>query len=215
MVNVSGVLRYAVSDASRYAYGVADPASILRDLARAALIEVVAHQDQDSVLTTGRAQVEEAFLARLKQGAASAGLGIEISAVHLTDVTVPAPVVSAFLDVITADEERLTSINRAEAYAADLLPRTRGDAVATIVGAQGDATRIAADAEGYDEWFRSVQRNGSGASGVTRARLAAEAREAQLKDVRLIAAPAGVRVWLGDEERKSRDPDSRDGGQGR
>jgi len=215
MVSVSGVLRYSVSDAQKYAYNMGDPESILQELARAELIEVIAHEDQDAVLTTGRARVEEAFLSRLKMSAESSELGIEISAVHLTDVTVPAPVVAAFLDVITADEERQTSINHAEAYAADLLPRTRGDAVASIVGAQGDAARIEADAVGYDVWFRSIERNGKKAPALTRARIAAETQESQLQDVRVIAAPSNVRVWLGDEEFGSRDPDSSIGGQER
>jgi membrane protease subunit HflK len=215
MVSVSGVLRYSVSDAQQYAYSAGDPETILQELARAELIEVIAHEDQDAVLTTGRARVEEAFLSRLKLGAESSKLGVEISDVHLTDVTVPAPVVAAFLDVITADEERQTSINRAEAYAADLLPRTRGEAVAAIVGAQGDAVRIEADAIGYDVWFRSIERNGKRSPALTRARIAAETREAQLQGVRVIAAPTNVRVWLGNQELGSRDPDSSIGGQER
>jgi membrane protease subunit HflK len=215
MVSLSGVIRYAVTDANLYAYGVTEPEKTVLELARAALVEVVARQDQDAVLTTGRASVESTFLALLQSGTETAGLGVTVSAVHLTDVKVPAPVLGAFLDVISADEERRTSMNRAEAYAADLLPRTRGEAVAAVVGAQGDAARIEADAVGYDVWFRSIQRNGKASPAVTRARIAAETREAQLQDVRLIAAPADVRVWLSNEDNGPREPYSSDGGQGR
>jgi len=64
-------------------------------------------------------------------------------------------------------------------------------------------------------WFRSIERNGKKAPALTRARIAAETQESQLQDVRVIAAPSNVRVWLGDEEFGSRDPDSSIGGQER
>ena len=155
-----------------------------------------------------------ALLDKLQSDANAAGLGLTVSGVHLTDVTVPAPVVAAFLDVISADEERQTTINMAEAYASDLLPRTRGDAVAAIVRAQGAAVEIEAKAVGYDTWFRAVQENGSQSPRLTRARLAAETQEINLQRARLVAAPPGVRVWLGEKEYGSRDPESANGGQG-
>jgi len=215
MVSMSVALRYSVTNAKQYAYNVANPEQALGDLAQAALVEVVARQNQDALLTTGRVGVEDVLLSALQSSSDSAELGITVSAVHLKNVTVPAPVVSAFLDVISADEERQTTINQAEAYAADLIPRTRGEAVAAIVGAQGSAVQIDAKAQGYDAWFRAIHKNGLRSLSLTEARLAAESSERRLRRVRLIAAPSGVRVWLGDEEYGSRDPDSIKGGQGR
>ena len=215
MISLDAVIRFAVTDAELYAYTAADPDRALEEFARAAIAEVVARQNQDALLTTGRAEVERALLGALQVRVDSAKLGVTVSDMHLTNVTVPAPVVAAFLDVISADEERQTKINQAEAYAADLLPRTRGEAVAAIVGAQGAAAQIDAQAQGYAEWFRAVQRNGQRAPGVNQTRLAAEAREIRLQKMRLIAAPSGVRIWLGNEEYGSRDPDTQKGGQGR
>jgi membrane protease subunit HflK len=126
-------------------------------------------------------------------------------------VGVPAPVVASFLDVISADEERQTVINQAEAYAADLIPRSRGAAAARVVGSRGDALRIRAESVGYDVWFRSVARNGAKHRRLTRARIAAEMTEARLGPVRLVAAPAGVRVWLDDEGLWPRDPKELEG----
>jgi membrane protease subunit HflK len=211
MISLAGVVRYSVADAQAFAFGVSDPEAALLSLSRAALVEVVARSDQDALLTTGRQIVESKVLSATQAAADSAGLGVTVSGVHLTEVLVPAPVVASFLDVISANEERQTSINEAEAYAAGLLPRTRGEALASIVGAQGDATLIEAEAVGYDAWFRLVARNGASQRRLTRARIAAEMTEERLRPARLVVAPAGVRVWLDDEGHWPRDPNDSEG----
>jgi membrane protease subunit HflK len=199
MVSLEVLLRYGVSDASQFAYNTVEPESVVVALARAVLVEVIAHKDQDAVLTTGRAGIESEVLDRLQEHVDAVGLGVEMAAVHLTKVSVPPPVLASFLDVISADEEQLTRVNQAEAYAADVLPRTRGEALASIVRTQGEAEIIEAKAIGYDVWFRSIRRNAGRSVALTQHRLAFERVERGLDDVRLVAAPPGVRVWVGDE----------------
>ena len=150
-------------------------------------------------------------MAALQAAVDESEIGVTVSAVHLISVSVPPPVVASFLDVITADEERQTEINLAEAYAADIIPRARGEAVARIVGSQGTASQIEAEAIGYDVWFRSVQRNAKKNMTVTRARLQAEAAEEHLSPARLIAAPSSVRIWLDDGAEWPRDPEIEEG----
>ena len=208
MISLAAVTRFSVNEPRNYAYNVADPEGALTELAKSALVEVVAREDQDALLTTGRSRVEQEVLQTLQAGADNAGLGIAVSDFHLTTVTVPAPVLASFLDVITADEERLTRINLAEAYEAQLLPQTRGSAVERISEAQGDALQIEATSTGYQQWFRSVSQNGRTAPRLTAARIAAETVEAQLSETRMIAAPPNVRVWLGDESHWPRDPNA-------
>ena len=208
MVSLESVLHYNVSDADAFAYGSQSPTETLKTLAEAALLEGVARSNQELLLTTGRAETETRVLGALQAAVDESGIGVSVSAVHLTEVTVPPPVVASFLDVITADEERQTEINLAEAYAADVIPRARGEAVARIVGAQGDASQIEAEAIGYDVWFRSLQRNAKTQMDVTRARLRAEVAEDNMSPARLIAAPGSVRVWLDDGAEWSRDPET-------
>jgi len=211
MISLEAVLHYSVSDPEAFAYGVEEPEKALLTLSRAALVEVVARSEQDAVLTIGRREVETAVLKVLQSSVDAAGLGVVAAAVNLTDVSVPAPVLASFLDVISADEERLTRINQAEAYAADLIPKARGQAVSKIVGAQGDAVKIRAEAVGYDVWFRSIQRNGASNMRLTKERIAAETVERELRPAQLIAAPSKVRVWLDDEGHWPRDPKNVEG----
>ena len=83
--------------------------------------------------------------------------------------------------------------------------------VVRIAEAQGVAAQTAATSTGYSEWFRSISKNGRRAPRLTAARIAAETVEAQLSETRLIAAPANVRVWLGNEGHWPRDPNAPEG----
>ena len=155
MVSLDGVVHYTVSDPERFAYGSAVPEDILRDSARSAMVQVVVRGSQDAVLTTGRSDVEAAVLAATQRRADALGLGVRVTAVHLTQAAVPPPVLAAFLDVISADEERLTRINEGEAYAAKVVPEARGQALAELSRAQGDAASIDADVA-FEEFARVI-----------------------------------------------------------
>ncbi len=204
MIDLSGVILYSVSDPEQFAYGVSDPQQVLSVTARAALVEVVIRRSQDSVLTTGRAEVEQAVKALTQVRADALELGVSVVAVHLNKTAVPAPVLAAFLDVINADEERLTAINEAEAYAADAIPIARGEAVATVFGAQGDEVSMEAAADAHSKWFGAVSDGGQRSPQLTRARLTWESLEEHLGAAKLILAPPDVRVWWGGN--KSRTP---------
>jgi membrane protease subunit HflK len=107
-------------------------------------------------------------------------------------------VLAAFLDVISADEERLTRINKGEAYAAAVVPKARGQALAALSAAQGDAAEIKAAADVSSVVFLAISDGGAAAPSLTRARMTWESLEERMTPARLVLAPAGVRVWWGD-----------------
>lgn len=198
MVSLNGVLHYTVSDPERYAYGSAAPEAILVDAARAALVQVVVRGSQDAVLTTGRSDVESAVLTATQVRADALALGVTVTAVHLTQAAVPPPVLAAFLDVISADEERLTRINEGEAYAAKVIPEARGQALAKLAEAQGGAVSIEAAAAAAASQFEAISAGGAKAPSLTRARMTWESLEREMTPARLVLAPSGVRVWWGE-----------------
>jgi len=198
MVSLDGVLHYTVSDPERFAYSTSSPDELLIFLARAAMVQVVVRSTQDAVLTTGRAEIEAAVLHATQVRADAAALGVRVTAVHLTQAAVPAPVLAAFLDVISADEERQTRINEGEAYAAKVVPEARGGALAALSGAQGKSALIEASAHGSSAEFLAISAGGKRSPALTRARLTWESLERHLAPARLVLAPAGVRVWWGE-----------------
>ncbi len=199
MVSVEAVLEYTVSDAHAALFTAADPAGQLQALGRSSLVAALSRRTQDEVLTTGRQALEDEVRAQTQEGADRVGLGLSVTSVHLATVGVPAPVTQAFLDVISADEERARTINEAQAYAADVLPKARGEALARLEVALGQAAVLDAAAAATVARFGALHTGGASAPDLTRHRLDLEAQQALLGPARLVVADPDVSVWLGDD----------------
>ncbi len=196
MVSVEAVLEYAASDPHAALFAAADPAAQLQGLGRSALVAALSRRTQDEVLTTGRAALESEVRAQAQAAADRVGLGVSVTAVHLGTVAVPAPVTQAFLDVISADEEKARTINDAQAYAADVLPKARGEALARLEAALGQAARQEAGAAGAIARFEALESGGERSPTLTRLRLEQEATEARLAPAHLVFADPDVHVVL-------------------
>ncbi len=199
MVSVEAVLEYTVADAHAALFSSLDPEAELRSLGRSALVVALSRRSQEEVLTTGREDLEAEVRDLAQVGADHVGLGLRVQAVHLGNVAVPAPVLDAFLDVISADEERSRVINEAEAYAADVLPRARGEALARLEAALGVVAGVEAEASVDLARFDALFLGGADAPGLTRFRLALEYQEATIVPAQLVVADPDVRVWIGSD----------------
>ncbi len=198
MVTVEASLHYKVESASDFAYSLADPDSVLRALAQNALLEAVATRSHDAVLTSGRTTLEADVRAATQAASNQARLGVKVLDAPISMAAVPPSVTAAFLDVISADEERQTAINRAEAYAADVLPRAGGDAVARIARAHGTAATTLSRAESMRASQTALVTGGRAAPNLTRSRIRWEGIEAALSDRSVVIAPPTVSIWLGE-----------------
>jgi len=198
LVAVDAVLHYRVSDPMAFAFHTVDPQAALVQLARAALVRDVGHQSQDVVLASGRSALELRARDDAQRAADQASLGVEVLEVHLASVQAPAAVAASYLDVISADEEKRTLVNEAEAYAARVLPMAFGEATARVLAAEGEALRSAARTHGRIERMKALHQGLEINSATTRYRLYAEAVERALAGQQLVLLPAGRRVWLDD-----------------
>ena len=196
LVSLDAVLHYTVSDPLAWAHGVREPEAVLADLARAAVVEVLAGRPSDPVLTDGRSEVESAVAAQVQAAADATGLGVDVRGVALARASVPPAVTAAFLDVISADEERLTRQNIAEAYAVARMPAAGGEAATRLAAAHADAARIRSAAEIDALHVAALARGGSRAPALTRARLGIEAAAARLAPLSVVFLPPGQEVWL-------------------
>ncbi len=196
LVAVGAVAHYRVADPMAFAYHTSNPSEALVQIGRAALVRDVGHQSQDAVLAAGRSEVQQRVRADLQAVSDLVELGVEILEVHLSTVQVPAAVAASYLDVISADEEKRTMVNEAEAYAAQVLPQAFGEATARTLGAEGQALRTGAATLGRVARMRALHQGAEISATTTRHRLWAEAVERALAERRLVLVPAGRRVWL-------------------
>lgn len=188
IVNMSYVVQFYVNDAFAFVFGMAEPTATLRDAAESAMREIVGRHTGDEALRENRAgiqrEAQELLQARVDTYFAQAGAGaFRIDRIEIQDSKAPAPVQSAFDDVVSAgqDEER----KQAEA---------RGDAREITERAQAEAQEVREAAEAYRE-AKLVEAGGEAARftallveyqrapEVTRQRLYLETMEAILPSV--------------------------------
>ena len=103
--------------------------------------------------------------------------GMLVTKVNLQDANFPSQVEAAVQDAIKAREDRERLSFEAEAYANDVVPRARGEAVRRQQDAEGYRARVVADAQGEAARFEQLLAEYKKAPEVTRRRLYLEAME--------------------------------------
>ena len=199
LVILGFVVQYRIQNAFDALYRVSSAEAILRDAAQAAVREVVGRTTIDGVLSEQRGRVEAEAEEALQGLMDRYRTGLVILAVQLQEVQPPQEVRAAFDDVIAASQDKNRTVNEAQGFANEVVPKARGEAselraqaegyrAARIAGATGGATRFLALAAEYEK-----------APEVTKTRLYLETMEEVLPTVdKYVVEPgaAGVVPYL-------------------
>lgn len=139
LIDIDFAVQYTVSDAKAFAFNVRDPDTTLAQVSEAAVREVIGTKTLDQVLigSRGEISVEASAIMQGLLGGTRYATGINISAVNLQGVNVPAEVKEAFDDAIRAREEEQQVINEATAVAKRLVPVAKGQASRLLQSAEG------------------------------------------------------------------------------
>ena len=103
--------------------------------------------------------------------------GIEVTQVKLQKVDPPDEVIDAFRDVQAARADQERSINEAQSYRNEIVPRARGEAEQIIQEAEAYKQQVVAKAQGDAARFLSVYDQYSQAKDVTARRIYLETME--------------------------------------
>jgi membrane protease subunit HflK len=182
IIDVKFAIQYRVKDAGAYLFNARDPDRILRDVTESSVREVVGRSTMDFVITEGRSAVSASV-----QDLAQATLdhyvtGLVVTSVNMQDAQPPAQVQESFYDAVKAREDEVRFRNEAEAYANEILPKSRGDADAMREQAAAYRARVVAVAEGETSRFVSVLQEYRKAPVVTRERMYLDAMEEVLSN---------------------------------
>ncbi len=128
IAHVEMVVQYRVKDAERFAFNIINPKVIVKQAAEAVLREQVATRTLDETLTEERDVIGADTIIALQALLDVYGAGIVVGNIQLQDAKPPREVISAFDDVNSARQDKEKLINKAEEYAMDILPRSRGQA---------------------------------------------------------------------------------------
>ena len=141
-VDIDFYVEYRVSDPVKAVFATRDPELVLRNLAQSCIRTVVSNYDVDSVLTTGKneiqSKIKEMLLAQLEEQ----DIGIQLVNLTIQDSEPPTmEVLEAFKDVETAKQGKETSINNANKYRNEKLPKAEADADQILQEAESTKTR--------------------------------------------------------------------------
>ena len=131
LVDLSYVVRWNIANLQQYKFQLAEPEETVREVAEAAMRASVAEQELDSILSgAGRAEVEQQVRMRMQALLDAYRSGIAVQGVEIEKTDPPARVVEAFKDVSAAQQNAETEVNRARAYAQQVLAQAEGGAAA-------------------------------------------------------------------------------------
>lgn len=140
-IDVDFFIEYKVSDPVKAIYASENPTLVLRNIAQSCIRTVIGSYDVDSVLTTGKNEIQsnikEMIMVKLEQQ----DIGIQLVNITIQDSEPPTTeIMEAFKKVETAKQGKETAVNNANKYRNEKIPT-----------AQAEADRIVKDAEAYKE----------------------------------------------------------------
>ncbi len=199
LVQLSVVVQYTVSDPVAWTLASRNPEAVVSDMVQAAAVAGAASMDVDTLLTTGRAELERQLLEASQRAVDEQGLGLRLVAVDVRELVPPGPVVDAFNDVSSARGDRETLALSAEAYTSKLLPDVRGQAAEAGEHARANAARrlagTRADTARFDQLLGAFRADREG----TRIDLHAATVQAVSPRLEILVAPPGAEINLPTE----------------
>lgn len=131
LVDVSYLIRWNIKDLKLYKFQLAEPDQTVREVAEAAMRASIAEETLDRALSgAGRGDIEQRVRDRMQAILDAYGSGIAVQGIEIKKTDPPERVIEAFKGVSAAQQDAETEINRAQAWAQQLLARAQGDSAA-------------------------------------------------------------------------------------
>ena len=183
IVDIEFAVLWQIKDVFKYAFDVRNPEENVRAAAEAAMREVIGRSNLQYAQTEGRSRIEQDAKDLLQRILDDYGLGVRISNVQLLRVDPPQEVIAAFRDVQAARADKEKSINEANTYRNQVLPRAKGEAESIIQRAEAYKAEIVARASGDAQRFDQVYEQYNKAKDITAERLYLDTMEEVLRNV--------------------------------
>lgn len=162
-INVDFYVEYQVSDPVKALYASADPKGILKNMAQSCIRTVIGQSVVDSVLTTGKGEIQAAIKEMLTARLDERDLGIYLVNISMQDAEPPTTaVMEAFKAVETAKQGKETALNNANKYKNEKIPAAQASVDQILKAAEAAKQQRIKEAEGqvarfnamYDEYIK-------------------------------------------------------------
>lgn len=188
-INVDFFVEYRISDPVKYLYASAVPEEILKNIAQGSIRTVIGSFDVDSVLTTGKseiqAQIKDMILTKLEEQ----DIGLTLVNISIQDSEPPTEeIMQAFKAVETAKQGKETALNNANKYRNEQLPKAEAEADEIVKDAEAQKQTRINEAEAQVARFKAMYEEYEKNPVVTKQRMFYEAMEDVLPGLKVIIA---------------------------
>jgi membrane protease subunit HflK len=141
-VNVDFFVEYKVSDPVKALYNSEEPVTILKNIAQSSIRMVVGGYNVDSVITTGKYEIQSAIKTSILEKLEKQDIGIQLVNITIQDSEPPTDaVMEAFKSVETAKQGKETAVNNANKYRNEQLPQAEAQVDKILQNAQTTKTQ--------------------------------------------------------------------------
>ncbi len=194
IIDLQFAVQYNLNNAKYYLFNNRATDDAVMSAAESAIREVVGKNKLDDLLQKGLADTSKRMQAILD----SYKTGVHIISVSLQSAQPPEQVQEAFEDVNRANQDNQRQVNEGQAYANDVIPKSRGKASRLLAEAAGYKLKTESEARGNASRFEQILAQYNNAPEVTRQRLYLDAQEQILSSVSKVVVDqkAGSMLYL-------------------
>lgn len=190
-LHVDFYAEYRVTDPVKAVYASEDPESILKNIAQNCIRTTIGSYNVDSVLTTGKNEIQGNIQQMIKDKLQKYDIGIQLVDITIQDAEPPTDEVSkAFKEVETAKQGKDTAINKANEYRNQQIPNAAAQADKILQDAEAVKQERINEATGQVARFNSEYAEYVKYPEVTKKRMYYETMEDVLP---------GVKVYVEDD----------------
>lgn len=186
-VNVDFFVEYKVSDPAKAVYASENPLLVLQNISQACIRTVIGSYDVDSVLTTGKNEIQSKIKDMIILMLEQHDIGLQIVNVTIQDSEPPTQeVMEAFKAVETAKQGKETAINNANKYRNEKLPQAEAQIDQIMQEAESSKVQRVNEANAEVAKFNAMFEEYSKNPEVTKQRMFYEAMEDILPRMKVI-----------------------------
>jgi membrane protease subunit HflK len=198
-VNVDFFVEYKVSDPVKALYASEEPFTILKNIAQSSIRMIVGSYDVDSVITTGKNEIQAAIKEAVLKKLEKQDIGIQLVNISIQDAEPPTDqVMEAFKSVETAKQGADTAVNNANKYQNEQLPQADAEVDKILQDAESTKTERINEANAevakFNEMYKEYIKNPL----ITKQRMFYETMEDVLPNLKVIidSGDSGVQKLL-------------------
>lgn len=186
-LNIDFYLECQVTDPVQFIYASNNPYEILRATSQNCIRTVIASYGVDSILTTGKNEIQANIKAMLVEKIDNLDIGITVRNITIQDSEPPTDAVNeAFKAVETAKQGKETAVNKANQYRNENLPAAEAEVDKILQDAEAKKSQRIAEAEGQVARFNSMYEEYKKYPLITKERMFYETMEDVLPGMKVI-----------------------------